>query len=69
MGECQGFKSFQSDPRGREYAAWLFTSPALPAKYPELDAFEGEGYRRIVIPALVGRRQVLAHIYEGKYCD
>ena len=66
MGQYWGFKAFQYDAAGPEHPAWLFTSPALPDKFPELDDFEGEAYQRTVIPALVGRRRVLAHIYEGK---
>jgi gamma-glutamylcyclotransferase (GGCT)/AIG2-like uncharacterized protein YtfP len=65
MGEYWGFKAFQYDPGGPEHPAWLFTSAALPERFPELDAFEGEPYQRNVIPAQVGERTVLAHIYEG----
>ena len=35
------------EPAGPEHPAWLLTSPALPEKFPELDAFEGEPYRRV----------------------
>ena len=66
MGEFWGFKAFEYDPAGPEHPAWLLTSPALPEKFPELDAFEGEPYRRTVIPAKVGIRRILANIYEGK---
>jgi gamma-glutamylcyclotransferase (GGCT)/AIG2-like uncharacterized protein YtfP len=66
MGEYWGFKAFQYDPEGPEHPAWLFTSPALPEKFPELDEFEGEPYRRSIIPVQAGGRTVMAHIYEGK---
>src|SRR4030042_2802405 len=66
MGECWGFKAFQHDEAGPEHPAWLFTSPALPEKFPELDAFEGEPYRRIIVPAWGGSRRVLAQIYVGQ---
>jgi gamma-glutamylcyclotransferase (GGCT)/AIG2-like uncharacterized protein YtfP len=66
MGEYWGFKAFKYDSAGPEHPAWLFTSPALPEKFPELDAFEGEAYQRVVIPAQVGRSRVLAQIYEGR---
>ncbi len=69
MGEHWGFKAFQYDDHGPEHSAWLFTSEALPEKFPELDAFEGEPYRRIIIPARVGDRLVLANIYEGNNLD
>ena len=66
MGVYWGYKSFIYDEAGAEQEAWLFTSPALPEVFPELDSFEGEGYRRTIIPAQVGERRVLANIYEGK---
>jgi len=66
MGEYWGFKAFHYDAAGLEHPAWLFTSAALPDKFPELDAFEGEGYRRSIIPARKGETEVLAHIYEGQ---
>jgi gamma-glutamylcyclotransferase (GGCT)/AIG2-like uncharacterized protein YtfP len=69
MGEYWGFKAFQHDDAGPEHPAWLFTSEALPEKFPELDEFEGEPYRRIVIPARMGDRLVLAYIYEGREID
>ncbi len=69
LGEYWGFKTFQYDQNGPEHRAWLLTSPDLPRKFPELDAFEGEGYRRVVIPARVGRRLVLAQVYAGKYLE
>jgi gamma-glutamylcyclotransferase (GGCT)/AIG2-like uncharacterized protein YtfP len=69
MREYWGFMAFQYDEKGPEHQAWLLTSPALPEMFPELDAFEGEPYRRLIIPARVGLRRVLAHIYERKYLE
>ncbi len=66
MGESWGFKAFRYDAAGPEHPAWLLTSAALPGKFPELDAFEGESYQRRIIPARVGIRQVWAHVYEGR---
>ncbi len=66
LEESGGFKAFQYDRVGPEHGAWLFTSQALPEKFPELDDFEGAGYRRLVIPARVGRRRVLANVYESR---
>jgi len=66
LGEYWGFKALQYDEAGPEHPARLFTSPALAAKFPELDDFEGEAYRRLVIPARVGIRWVWAQIYAGK---
>jgi hypothetical protein len=67
MGRYKGFKSFKWDPEGPEHTVWLFSSPSLPARLPELDDFEGEDYHRILIPARVGNEWIIANIYEGKY--
>lgn len=69
MGRCRGFKAFKWDPEGSEHLVWLLVSPALPQTFPELDDFEGEEYRRIVIPAQVADHWVMAQIYEGQYFD
>jgi gamma-glutamylcyclotransferase (GGCT)/AIG2-like uncharacterized protein YtfP len=65
----RGFRAFKYDPDGEEQPAWLFTSPALRLKFPDLDDFEGDDYRRIVIPARVGGQDILANVYEGKHLD
>jgi gamma-glutamylcyclotransferase (GGCT)/AIG2-like uncharacterized protein YtfP len=69
MGRFRGFKSFKWDPQGAAHEAWLLASPGLPQMYPELDDFEGEEYQRLIVPAQVGERWVLAQVYEGKYFD
>ncbi len=61
-----GFKAFHYDADGPEHPAWLLTSPDLPAKFPELDAFEGPHYRRRLIPARVGFCRLLGQVYEGR---
>jgi len=66
MGEAGSFKAFRYEENGPEHPAWLVTSKALPQKFPELDAFEGESYRRRVVSARVGRRRVRAQIYEAR---
>lgn len=65
----KGFKAFTYDPAGDTHQAWLFTSPALPEKFPDLDDFEGEDYRRILIPVTVAGQEIFAYIYEGIYGD
>jgi hypothetical protein len=69
MGRWRGFKAFKWDPKGPEHDAWLFASPALPRIFPELDDFEGEEYRRVLVPARVGDHWVLTNIYEGKFFE
>ena len=69
MGAYLGFKSFRYDPQGPEHPAWLLASAGLPRIMPELDDFEGEAYERLVIPARVEGRWVMAQVYAGKYSD
>jgi gamma-glutamylcyclotransferase (GGCT)/AIG2-like uncharacterized protein YtfP len=69
MGHYRGFKSFSYDHKGPEHPAWLLESPELPQVIPDLDNFEGEEYERILIPAQVEARWVMAQIYEGKFFD
>ena len=66
LGTYRGYPSFKWNPAGEPHPAWLVTSPLLPAKYRELDEFEGEAYSRRLIPARVENRLVIAYIYEGK---
>ncbi len=66
LGSYQGYPSFKWNPAGEAHPAWLVTSPRLPAKLRDLDRFEGRAYSRRLIPAQVGRRLVVAYIYEGK---
>jgi hypothetical protein len=44
----------------------LFESPDLPRHWARLDAFEGEAYRRIVVPVEIGANRVEANIYVGR---
>jgi gamma-glutamylcyclotransferase (GGCT)/AIG2-like uncharacterized protein YtfP len=67
MGRWRGFKAFRFDPEGPDHQAWLFCSAVLPGMFPDLDDFEGEEYRRTVIPARVGEQWVRAQIYEGRF--
>jgi gamma-glutamylcyclotransferase (GGCT)/AIG2-like uncharacterized protein YtfP len=66
LGSYRGYPSFKWNPTGEPHSAWLVTSPGLPAKFRELDEFEGKHYTRRFIPAEVGPRLVIASIYEGK---
>jgi len=66
LGTYRGYPTFKWNPAGDPHEAWLVTSPGLPAKFRKLDDFEGQDYTRRLIPAEVGRRLVIAYIYEGK---
>ncbi len=69
MGQYRGFKSFRYDPKGPQHRAWLLESFELSRFITDLDDFEGEGYKRIIIPAQVDGRWVMAQVYEGRYSD
>jgi len=69
MGRYKGFKVFKYDPQGDAYQVWLFSSSLLPQKFRELDDFEGEEYQRVIIPAQVAERVILAYVYQGKSVD
>jgi gamma-glutamylcyclotransferase (GGCT)/AIG2-like uncharacterized protein YtfP len=69
LGRYRGFRSFRYDPQGPEHTAWLLESAELPRILPDLDDFEGEEYERIIIPAEVNGRMVMAQVYQGKYVE
>lgn len=45
-----GYPALQWDPAGSRVPAYLFTSDDLPAYWDRLDAFEGDEYRRVLVP-------------------
>ena len=53
------------DPDAGEVSGLLFSSPALPDFWPELDEFEGEGYRRVITSVTTDAGEVCsAYTYE-----
>ncbi|TCJ19948.1 hypothetical protein E0L93_03085 [Rubrobacter taiwanensis] len=62
----RGLRYFRWDPEAGEVRCLLFVSGRLPGMWPRLDAFEGPGYRRILVPAELEGRVVAANIYEGR---
>ena len=69
MGTYLGFKSFRYDPQGPEHPAWLLVSAELTGALCDLDAFEGDDYERLIIPARLTGGWVMAQVYEGKRVD
>lgn len=63
-GAEMGFPGLILDPSGSEVGVDLLESPDLEAFWPQLDAFEGEGYRRVVTTVLTPQGEVEASIYE-----
>lgn len=50
-GAAQGYPGIVPDEDGPEVIGLVFTSAALPQHWARLDAFEGEGYRRVLTTA------------------
>lgn len=65
-GMTFGFPALIWDPDGPELAVQLLVSPDLPAAWERLDAFEGDAYRRIVVPVATGGGRVMANIYVAR---
>lgn len=62
-GMTFGFPALVWDPDGPRVPVQVFTSRELPAHWARLDAFEGDAYRRIVVPVRLGTERVPANIY------
>jgi gamma-glutamylcyclotransferase (GGCT)/AIG2-like uncharacterized protein YtfP len=62
-GAKLGFPGLVLNPDGEEIAVQIFESADLPANWPRLDAFEGEGYRRVVTAVVAEAGAVEACIY------
>ncbi|WP_191061559.1 gamma-glutamylcyclotransferase family protein [Geminicoccus harenae] len=62
-GAALGFPGLVLDPDGQEVPVHLFHSPELPGHWPRLDAFEGNGYRRVVAQVDTADGPVEAWIY------
>ncbi len=50
-GAAIGFPGLVLDAQGDEVRGQVFSSDALPAHWPRLDAFEGDGYERVIARA------------------
>ena len=50
-GADLGFPGLILDPAAAPIAVHVFESPDLPAHWPRLDSFEGDGYRRVTVDA------------------
>jgi gamma-glutamylcyclotransferase (GGCT)/AIG2-like uncharacterized protein YtfP len=62
-GAALGYPALTLDPRGPIAEVDLFESADLPAHWARLDAFEGEGYRRVVTTVTTPEGVVEACIY------
>lgn len=53
-GAAVGYPGILLDEQGDEVEGWVFTSDSLAEHWARLDAFEGEGYERVVTMAKLG---------------
>ena len=59
-----GYPLLQLDPLGPQVRGFVFTSDALEARWPALDEFEGQDYRRVLAPVrLDDGATVVAFVY------
>ena len=64
LGCGGGLSGIVLDERGGEVEGFLFTSEHLAECWARLDAFEGEGYARVLTPVRLGDGTVVdAYIY------
>ena len=61
----RGLSTFSWNPVGSEVKASLFSSTDLPTLWHKIDAFEGSGYKRRLIPAKTQAGIVIANVYTG----
>jgi gamma-glutamylcyclotransferase (GGCT)/AIG2-like uncharacterized protein YtfP len=60
------FPEFTLDAGAEPVPMHLLESPSLPAFWPRLDAFEGPGYVRILVPVRSGHRlRTVGNLYEA----
>lgn len=63
-GAAMGYPGLVLDDQGGPVHGLVFSSAHLPAHWSRLDAFEGEGYERVLTTArLDDGRSVDAHVY------
>ena len=64
-GAAMGYPGIILDSKGSEVGGFVFTSLDLPDHWNRLDAFEGEGYRRVIVHAQTEEGEtVSAYVYE-----
>jgi gamma-glutamylcyclotransferase (GGCT)/AIG2-like uncharacterized protein YtfP len=62
-GADLGFPGLVLDDDGDDVHVQILESESLGTEWPRLDAFEGPGYRRVVVEALTATGSVEANIY------
>lgn len=63
-GAAMGYPGLVLDQDGETIGGQIFSSTDLDNFWPELDAFEGEGYQRVQTEALLANGEVIeSHVY------
>ena len=62
-GAAMGYPGLAPDERGDDVRVLVFESDDLPAHWARIDAFEGEGYRRVPINVATDAGVIVASIY------
>ena len=62
-GSALGYPGLHLDPDGEPVEVHIFESSDLPAHWPRLDAFEGDGYRRVETVASTDAGDLAVSIY------
>ena len=62
-GAALGFPALVLDETASRLSVDLFESDDLPSHWPRLDAFEGEGYRRVIVRVQTEQGELPAFIY------
>ena len=68
-GDVRGnreLRAFHWNPTGSAVDASLLISPSLQERWKKLDQFEGNEYRRHLIPVQVEESWQIANVYEGQ---
>ncbi|MEM8837689.1 MAG: gamma-glutamylcyclotransferase [Pseudomonadota bacterium] len=62
-GAEHGYPGLHLDPEGDAVQVHLFQSDDLPEHWDRLDAFEGDGYRRVQVNVSIDTGSVAAYLY------
>lgn len=66
-GAALGYPGLVLDENASEIEVFLLVSSKLPENWALLDAFEGEGYERVVTSVDLGDHTVSAYVYVVKF--
>jgi gamma-glutamylcyclotransferase (GGCT)/AIG2-like uncharacterized protein YtfP len=65
LAENMGLRYFRWREPRQEIAVKMLMSKDLPNHLPKIDKFEGNAYKRLLVPVMCGSELYVANIYEG----